>query len=89
MTKTPAAAHEEETVIKLRVVAPRIPKDEKEALQLDEDLEQMGCAQLRHRPWGLKGEYMIRELRVGALNQYVVIKIVVHPGNHGASRYGS
>ena len=59
MTRTPAAEQEEKVTIKIKAVTPRLPKDEKEELQLDEDLERMGCAQLRHRPWGLKGEYLI------------------------------
>ena len=70
MTRTPAAEQEEKVSIKIKAVTPRLPKDDKEALQLDEDLERIECAQLRHRPWRLKDEYMIRELKVGVLNQY-------------------
>ena len=49
-TWTPAVEQEEKVSIKIKAVTPRLPKDEKEALQLDEDLEQMECAQLLHRP---------------------------------------
>ena len=68
MMRKPAAEQEEKVSIKIKKVTPRLPKDKKEELQLDEDLERIGCAQLRHRPWRLKGEYMIREIRAGASN---------------------
>ena len=47
-------------------VTHRIPETDLEALQLEEDLDRMGCMQLLNRPWGLKSEYMLRELLVGA-----------------------
>ena len=71
MARTPtAAAPEEETSIKIKAVTPRFAESDVEALQLEEDLERMGCLQLLNRPWGVKSEYMIRELRVGTPNQF-------------------
>ena len=71
MARTPAAMPREETVIKLKAVTPRFPESKEEALQLNEDLERMGCTQLRHRPWGLKSVHMLRKLKTGAPNQFV------------------
>ena len=71
MVRTPAAAAPEEGIaIKIKAVMPCFPASDEKVLQLEEDLRQMGCSQLMHRPWGLKSEYMLRELRVGAPNQF-------------------
>ena len=65
MVRTPTAVVSEgEVAIKIKVVTPRFPESDVEALQLEEDLERMGCLQLLNRPWGVKSEYMIQELRV-------------------------
>ena len=71
MVRTPTAAPQEETIIKLKAVTPCFPASNEEALQLEEDLERMGCVQLLHRPCGLKSDYMLRELKVGAPNQFM------------------
>ena len=71
MVRTPTvAAPEKKVAIKIKAVMPRFTESDVEALQLEEDLERMGCLQLLNRPWGVKSEYMIRELRVGAPNQF-------------------
>ena len=51
MVRTPtAAASEEKVVIKIKAVAPRFADSDVAALQLEEDLERMGCLQLLNRP---------------------------------------
>ena len=71
MVKTPMIATPEEGVsIKMKAVTPRVPETYLETLQLEEDLNRMGYMQLLNRPWGLKSEYMLRELRVGAPYKY-------------------
>ena len=67
MVKTPmAATQEERATIKMKAVTPRFPETDLELLQLEKDLDRMGCVQLLSRPWALKTEYMLRKLRVGA-----------------------
>ena len=70
MVKTPAAATPEEVAIKMKAITPRVPEIDLETLQLEEDLDRMGCLQLLNRPWELKSEYMLRELGVGAPYKY-------------------
>ena len=71
MMRTPTTAPREETNIKLKAVTRRFLATDEEVLQLEEDLERMGCVQVLHRSWGLKSEYMFRELKVRAPNQFV------------------
>ena len=67
MVKTPMAATPEEGIsIKMKAVTPRFPETDLELLQLEEDLDRMGCVQLLSWPWALKSEYMLWELRAGA-----------------------
>ena len=71
MARTPiAAAPQGETFIKIKAVMPRFPESDEEALQLQEELERMGCSQLMHWPWSLKSKHMLWELRVGSPNQF-------------------
>ena len=74
MVKTATTAvPEEKVVIKIKAVMPRFADSDVEALQLEEDLERMGCLQLLNQPWGVRSEYMIREVRVGGPNQFAGI----------------
>ena len=50
MMKAQAATSREEAAIKLKAITPRFPENKEEAMQLNQDLERMGCAQLRHKP---------------------------------------
>ena len=71
MVKTPTAVTPEEGVaIKMKAVTSRVPETDLETLQLEEDMDRMGCLQLLNRPSGLKSQYMLRELRVGAPYKY-------------------
>ena len=54
----------------MKAITPRFPATEKEAGELDQDVIKMGCGQLQHRPWGLRDAHMVKELKVGALNQF-------------------
>ena len=65
MVKTPAAAAKEKVVIKMKAVTPVFPESDLELVELQEDLDRMGCVQLMSKPWALKSEYMIREILVG------------------------
>jgi hypothetical protein len=56
----------EEYSIKVKAITPRYPETDSEMVQLEEDLDRMGCLNLLRRPWGLKSEYMIKEVRMGA-----------------------
>ena len=56
----------EEYSIKVQGITPRYPETDTEMVQLEEDLARMGCLNLLRRPWGLKSEYMIKEVRMGA-----------------------
>ena len=47
-----------------------LPETKEEADQLDQDLVKMGCGQLQHKTWGLWDVYMVKELKVGAANQF-------------------
>ena len=54
----------------LRSVVPAIPKEPDERAYLEEDLTRIGCIGLLNKPWTVKEEKMVRELIVGASNQY-------------------
>ena len=67
MVKTPAVVElAEEYSIKVKAITPCYPETDSEMVQLEEDLDRMGCLNLLRRPWGLKSEYMIKEVRMGA-----------------------
>ena len=68
MTRAQFVASREEAAIKLKAITLRFPANEEEAMELDQDLEKMGCGQLRHRPWGLRSVHMVKELKAGAPN---------------------
>ena len=54
----------------LRSIVPAIPKELGERAYLEEDLTRIGCIGLLNKPWTVKEEKMVRELIVGAPNQY-------------------
>ena len=54
----------------LRSVVPAIPKKPGKRAYLEEDLTKIGCIGLLNKPWTVKEEKMVRELIVGAKNQY-------------------
>ena len=58
------------TLLTLRSVVPAIPKEPGERAYLEEDLTKIGCIGLLSKPWTVKDERMVRELTIGAPNQY-------------------
>ena len=58
------------TPLTLRSVVPAIPKEPGERAYLEEDLTRIGCIGLLNKPWTVKDERMVRELTIGAPNQY-------------------
>ena len=54
----------------LRSVVTAIPKEPKERAYLEEDLTKIGCIGLMSKPWSVNDEKMVRELVIGARNQY-------------------
>ena len=58
------------TPLILRSVVPAIPKERRERAYLEEDLTRIGCIGLLNKPWTVKEEKIVRELIVGAPNQY-------------------
>ena len=58
------------TPLILRSVVPAIPKEPGERAYLEEDLTRIGCIGLLNKPWTVKEEKMVRELIMGAPNQY-------------------
>ena len=58
------------TPLTLRSVVPAIPKEPSERAYLEEDLTRIGCIGLLSKPWTVKDERMVRELIIGAPNQY-------------------
>ena len=58
------------TPLTLRSVVPAIPKEPGERAYLEEDLTRIGCIGLLSKPWTVKDEMMVRELIIGAPNQY-------------------
>ena len=58
------------TPLMLRSVVPAIPKEPGERAYLEEDLTRIGCIGLPSKPWMVKDEEMVRELTIGAPNQY-------------------
>ena len=54
----------------LRSVVPATPKELGERSYLEEDLTMIGCIGLLSKPWTVKDERMVRELTIGAPNQY-------------------
>ena len=58
------------TPLILRSIVLAIPKEPRERAYLEEDLTKIGCIGLLNKPWTVKEEKMVRELIVGAPNQY-------------------
>ena len=58
------------TSLILRSVVPAIPKEHGERAYLEEDLSRIRCIRLLNKPWMVNEEKMVRELIVGAPNQY-------------------
>ena len=58
------------TPLTLRSVVPAIPKEPGERAYLEEDLTRIGCIGLLSKPWTVKDERMVKELTIGAPNQY-------------------
>ena len=58
------------TLLTLRSVVPAIPKEPGERAYLEEDLTRIGCIGLSSKPWTVKDERIVRELTIGAPNQY-------------------
>ena len=58
------------TPLILRSVIPAIPKEPGGRAYLEEDLTKIRCIGLLNKPWTVKEEKMMRELIVGAPNQY-------------------
>ena len=58
------------TPLILRSVVLAIPKEPGERAYLEEDLTRIGCIGLLNKPWTVKEQKMVRELIVGAPNQY-------------------
>ena len=58
------------TPLTLRSIVPAIPKEPGERAYLEEDLTRIGCIGLLSKPWTVKDEKMVRELIIGAPNQY-------------------
>ena len=58
------------TPLMLRSVVLAIPKEPSERAYLEEDLTRIGCIGLLSKPWTVKDERMVRELTIGAPNQY-------------------
>ena len=58
------------TPLMLRSVVPAIPKEPDERAYLEEDLTRIKCIGLLSKPWTVKDERMVRELTIGAPNQY-------------------
>ena len=54
----------------LRSIVLAILKELGERAYLEEDLTRIGCIVLLNKPWMVKEEKIVRELIVGALNQY-------------------
>ena len=50
MVKTPAAAAQEKVVIKMKAVTPHCPESDLELVELQEDLDRMGCIKLLSKP---------------------------------------
>ena len=58
------------TPLLLRSVVLAILKEPGERAYLEEDLARIGCIGLLNKPWTVKDERMVRELILGAPNQY-------------------
>ena len=58
------------TSLVLRSIIPAILREPGERAYLEEDLTRIGCIGLLNKPWTVKDEKMVRELIVGAPNQY-------------------
>jgi hypothetical protein len=56
--------------VKLREVVPDVPRNETERGELLEDLQTMGYSGLLEKPWGFKGDHIIRELLDGVSNEF-------------------
>ena len=54
------------------MICPLIPADPDHRMQLEEDLDAIGCLGLLERPWCMKNESLIQELIFGAPNQYLL-----------------
>ena len=60
--------------IPIKVFIPAIPRDDKELLELADDLRIMGCEGLLAKPWNLKSEEILREFKFKQGNQWVHTK---------------
>ena len=58
------------TPLTLRSIVPAIPKEPCERAYLEEDLTKIECIGLLSKPWMVKDERVVRELTIGAPNQY-------------------
>ena len=58
------------TPLTLRSIVSAIPKEPGERAHLEEDLTRIRCIGLLSKPWSVKDEGMVRELTMGAPNQY-------------------
>ena len=58
------------TPLTLRSIVLAISKEPSERAYLEEDLARIGCIGLLSKPWTVKDERMMRELTIGAPNQY-------------------
>ena len=58
------------TPLTLRSVVSAIPEKPGERAYLEEDLTRIGCIGLLSKPWTVKDKRMVRELTIGAPNQY-------------------
>lgn len=56
--------------ITLKAVIPFIPGNKAAKAMLSQDLDRMGCVGLLQAPWCLKDANMVRELVVGAPNEF-------------------
>jgi hypothetical protein len=60
----------EAILIPIKALIPAIPKDEGELQELAEDLRVMGCEGLLAKPWNLRSEDTLRELKYERGNQW-------------------
>ena len=60
--------------IPIKALIPAILRDDKELLELADDLRIMGCEELFAKPWNLKSEEILREFKFEQGNQWVHTK---------------
>ena len=73
------------TPLILKSVVPAIPKEPRERAYLGDNLTRIRCIGLLNKPWMVKEEKMVKELIVGAPNQYEGT-IRARPGTWDARR---